>query len=129
MREAVSFRVKCKTAGSGPVAIPRMTPLLLQSVLKVIPSSRAVRVAGEVQCGLAYACGAAVWLSRACTGLTVTPALLQDNDMVRWCPGVPHCGRAVRVAGEVHCEPECACGHRFCFACALEPHSPCTCDM
>ncbi|CAK0772066.1 hypothetical protein CVIRNUC_003925 [Coccomyxa viridis] len=54
---------------------------------------------------------------------------VEDNDMVRWCPGVPHCGRAVRVAGEVHCEPECACGHRFCFACALEPHSPCTCDM
>ena len=48
---------------------------------------------------------------------------------MRWCPSVPHCGRAVRVAGEVHCEPECACGRRFCFACTLEPHSPCTCDM
>ncbi len=53
----------------------------------------------------------------------------QDNQLVRWCPSVPHCGRALRVAGEVHCEPECACGQRFCFACALEPHSPCTCDM
>ena len=62
-------------------------------------------------------------------GSRCSPFLLQDNNMVRWCPGVPHCGRAVRVAGEVHCEPECACGHRFCFACALEPHSPCTCDM
>lgn len=54
---------------------------------------------------------------------------MQDNALVRWCPSVPHCERAVRVAGEVHCEPECACGHRFCFACALEPHSPCTCHM
>ena len=49
--------------------------------------------------------------------------------MVRWCPSVPCCGRAVRVEGDAQCEPECACGLRFCFACADEPHSPCTCDM
>lgn len=61
--------------------------------------------------------------------LTTHSIPLQDNALVRWCPSVPHCGRAIRVAGEVHCEPECACGQRFCFACALEPHSPCTCDM
>lgn len=42
---------------------------------------------------------------------------------------VPHCGNAMRVDGEPHCEPECSCGTRFCFACTEEPHSPCTCDM
>ena len=31
--------------------------------------------------------------------------LLQDNALVRWCPSVPHCGRTIQVAGEVHCEP------------------------
>ena len=56
-------------------------------------------------------------------------ALWQDNALVRWCPSVPHCGRAIRVEGELHCEPECTCGLRFCFACGEDPHSPCTCDM
>ncbi|CAL8462233.1 g1764 [Coccomyxa elongata] len=54
---------------------------------------------------------------------------VEDNAMVRWCPSVPHCGRAIRVEGEVHCEPECSCGLRFCFACGEEAHSPCTCEM
>lgn len=54
---------------------------------------------------------------------------IEDNAMVRWCPSVPSCGRAIRVDGDQHCEPECSCGERFCFACGDSPHSPCTCDM
>lgn len=54
---------------------------------------------------------------------------VEDNADVCWCPSVPHCGHAVRAEKDVFCEPRCRCGHRFCFACAGEPHSPCTCDM
>lgn len=32
---------------------------------------------------------------------------IEDNAMVRWCPSVPSCGRAIRVDGDQHCEPEC----------------------
>lgn len=56
-------------------------------------------------------------------------SFIEDNKLVRWCPSVPHCGNAVQVNGELQCEPECSCGHRFCFGCGLEPHSPATCDM
>lgn len=42
---------------------------------------------------------------------------------------MPHCGRAVQVDSEPHCEPACECGHQFCFACCQAPHSPCSCDM
>jgi ariadne-1 len=55
---------------------------------------------------------------------------LEDNDFVKWCPSVPHCGRAIRVGGsEQHCEVECPCGVGFCFACAAGAHSPCPCTM
>ncbi|KAK9806532.1 hypothetical protein WJX73_007969 [Symbiochloris irregularis] len=54
---------------------------------------------------------------------------VDDNASVRWCPSVPCCGRAISVAEDVHCQPECRCGMRFCFACGDEPHSPCTCSM
>ena len=37
--------------------------------------------------------------------------------------------RLVQVDGEPYCEPTCACGNQFCFACTGKPHSPCTCEM
>ncbi|TVU46077.1 hypothetical protein EJB05_05595 [Eragrostis curvula] len=58
---------------------------------------------------------------------------VDDNTAVKWCPSVPHCGRAIRVAaGESEaplCEVECLCGHSFCFRCAARAHSPCPCAM
>ncbi|CAM0875837.1 unnamed protein product [Alopecurus aequalis] len=55
---------------------------------------------------------------------------LDNNLFVKWCPSVPHCGRAIRVgADERHCEVECTCGVGFCFVCAAEAHSPCPCTM
>lgn len=42
---------------------------------------------------------------------------------------MPHCGRAVQVDSEPHCEPTCECGHQFCFACCQAPHTPCSCEM
>ncbi|KAG6530890.1 probable E3 ubiquitin-protein ligase ARI2 [Zingiber officinale] len=54
---------------------------------------------------------------------------IEDNDKVKWCPSVPHCGNAIRVDGDVYCEVECACGLRFCFSCSSEAHSPCSCPM
>ncbi|KAF7047805.1 hypothetical protein CFC21_056673 [Triticum aestivum] len=55
---------------------------------------------------------------------------LENNDSVKWCPSVPHCGRAIRVgAGERYTEVECPCGLGFCFACAAGAHSPCPCTM
>ncbi|XP_048569573.1 probable E3 ubiquitin-protein ligase ARI1 [Triticum urartu] len=55
---------------------------------------------------------------------------LENNDSVKWCPSVPHCGRAIRVgAGERYTEVECPCGLGFCFACAAAAHSPCPCTM
>lgn len=32
---------------------------------------------------------------------------VDDNASVRWCPSVPCCGRAISVAEDVHCQPEC----------------------
>jgi ariadne-1 len=54
---------------------------------------------------------------------------VDDNRKVCWCPSVPHCGNAVRVNGDGHCEVACPCGHQFCFACGDQPHSPATCEM
>jgi len=54
---------------------------------------------------------------------------VDDNRKVRWCPSVPHCGNAVRVNGDSHCEVACPCGRQFCFACGDQPHSPATCEM
>ena len=58
---------------------------------------------------------------------------VDDNSAVKWCPSVPHCGRAVRLAaadGEPPaCEVECPCGACFCFRCAAPAHSPCPCAM
>ncbi|XP_058069160.1 probable E3 ubiquitin-protein ligase ARI2 isoform X2 [Magnolia sinica] len=52
-----------------------------------------------------------------------------DNNKVKWCPSVPHCGNAIRVEGDSYCEVECTCGLQFCFNCSLEAHSPCSCQM
>ncbi|OEL29370.1 putative E3 ubiquitin-protein ligase ARI2 [Dichanthelium oligosanthes] len=57
---------------------------------------------------------------------------VDDNSAVKWCPSVPHCGRAIRVADaevEPLCEVECPCGTNFCFRCAATAHSPCPCAM
>ncbi|GJN24037.1 hypothetical protein PR202_gb11745 [Eleusine coracana subsp. coracana] len=55
---------------------------------------------------------------------------LEDNDSVKWCPSVPHCGHAIRVgASERYVEVECPCGFSFCFNCAAHAHSPCPCTI
>ncbi|CAK9178574.1 unnamed protein product [Ilex paraguariensis] len=54
---------------------------------------------------------------------------IEDNNRVKWCPSVPHCGNAIRVEDDEYCEVECACGLQFCFRCSAEPHSPCSCLM
>ncbi|KAL2894728.1 putative E3 ubiquitin-protein ligase ARI2 [Bienertia sinuspersici] len=54
---------------------------------------------------------------------------IDDNKRVKWCPSVPHCGRAIRVEEDEFLEVECACGHQFCFGCLCEAHSPCSCLM
>lgn len=52
---------------------------------------------------------------------------IEDNEKVKWCPSVPHCGNAIRTDGGVLCEVECLCGLQFCFNCSSEAHSPCSC--
>ncbi|CAI0465495.1 unnamed protein product [Linum tenue] len=55
---------------------------------------------------------------------------IEDNKRVKWCPSVPHCGNAVQVeADDLVCEVECECGMQFCFSCAADAHSPCSCRM
>jgi len=54
---------------------------------------------------------------------------IEDNQRVKWCPSVPHCGNAIKVKSDEILEPECDCGARFCFGCGEVPHSPCTCAM
>ncbi|KAL9275703.1 putative E3 ubiquitin-protein ligase ARI1 [Drosera capensis] len=54
---------------------------------------------------------------------------IDDNNKVKWCPSVPHCGNAIRVEDDKFCEVECACGQQFCFSCSCEAHSPCSCLM
>lgn len=54
---------------------------------------------------------------------------IEDNGKVKWCPSVPHCGNAILVEGDPFCEVECLCSQQFCFNCAAEAHSPCSCVM
>ncbi|KAF3786598.1 putative E3 ubiquitin-protein ligase [Nymphaea thermarum] len=54
---------------------------------------------------------------------------IEDNNKVKWCPSVPHCGNAIRVEDDSCCEVECTCGMQFCFSCSSEAHSPCSCLM
>lgn len=54
---------------------------------------------------------------------------VDDNRKVKWCPSVPHCGRAVRINSDPHVEVTCHCGQQFCFACNDPPHTPATCEM
>ncbi|KAJ8621039.1 hypothetical protein MRB53_029568 [Persea americana] len=54
---------------------------------------------------------------------------IEDNNKVKWCPSVPHCGNAIRIEGDAYCEVECTCGLQFCFSCSAEAHSPCSCLM
>jgi ariadne-1 len=60
---------------------------------------------------------------------SIVDGFVEDNRRVKWCPSAPHCGRAVRVNGDPHCDISCLCGVQFCFACGMEPHSPATCEM
>lgn len=54
---------------------------------------------------------------------------LEDNDKVKWCPSVPHCGNAISFEANGVCEIKCTCGMEFCFGCLAEAHSPCSCSM
>ncbi|CAI9093642.1 OLC1v1029191C1 [Oldenlandia corymbosa var. corymbosa] len=55
---------------------------------------------------------------------------VDDNKSIKWCPSVPHCGNAITVDdGDEYREVECVCREEFCFRCASEPHSPCSCLM
>lgn len=54
---------------------------------------------------------------------------IDDNERVKWCPSVPHCGNAIHIDDDEVYEVECACGVQFCFSCSSEPHSPCSCMM
>jgi ariadne-1 len=55
---------------------------------------------------------------------------LENNDFVKWCPSVPHCGRAIRVGTrDTDCEVKCPCGVSFCFNCMEQAHSPCPCTI
>lgn len=90
---------------------------------------------------MAAGCGAICDESKVKKLIADAPDLLQrysnslldsyvdDNKRVKWCPSVPHCGRAVQVDSEPHCEPTCECGHQFCFACCQAPHTPCSCEI
>jgi ariadne-1 len=88
--------------------------------------------------GVVFAAGSARrWPAPTCEPLWLSPpspppaaeSYVDDNKRVKWCPSAPHCGHAVRVPGDPHCDVECACGQRFCFACTEAPHSPATCEM
>ncbi|CAI0558753.1 unnamed protein product [Linum tenue] len=60
----------------------------------------------------------------------VLDSYIEDNRRVKWCPSVPHCGNAVQVeADDLVCEVQCECGLQFCFSCAADAHSPCSCRM
>uniref|UniRef100_A0A7N0V0S5 RBR-type E3 ubiquitin transferase n=2 Tax=Kalanchoe fedtschenkoi TaxID=63787 RepID=A0A7N0V0S5_KALFE len=54
---------------------------------------------------------------------------IEDNDKVKWCPSIPHCGNAISVESDGVCEVKCTCGLEFCFGCLSEGHSPCSCFM
>lgn len=56
-------------------------------------------------------------------------SFIEDNERVKWCPSVPHCGNAISVDGDKNCEVECPCGTEFYFNCSSQPHSPCSCLM
>lgn len=56
-------------------------------------------------------------------------SFIEDNERVKWCPSVPHCGNAISVDGDKNCDVECPCGTQFCFNCSSQPHSPCSCLM
>jgi len=53
---------------------------------------------------------------------------------LRWCPN-PGCERSLELGADQHrafqhsVAVECACGHRFCWACSGAPHEPATCDQ
>lgn len=55
-----------------------------------------------------------------------------DNNRVRWCPSVPHCGRAAKIItndAQHTISVKCPCGIFYCFKCGKEPHLPATCEM
>ena len=72
-------------------------------------------------------------------------AFVEASEDIRWCPH-PGCTRAVRLKPEESVPREdearggqrkvanprivdCGSGHFFCWACSLEPHDPCNCEM
>lgn len=60
---------------------------------------------------------------------SVMTSYIDDNANMRWCPSIPHCGRAVEVLGDGYIELACTCGKAFCFKCGSDAHSPATCKM
>lgn len=57
---------------------------------------------------------------------------IEGNKRIKWCPSVPHGGKAIRVDGISNCdlvEVECTCEQQLCSACSSQAHSPCTCAM
>lgn len=65
-----------------------------------------------------------------CFERSLLESYIEDNNKVKWCPSVPHCGNAIRVDhDDIYHEVECACGLQFCFNCLLVTHSPCPCTM
>lgn len=65
-----------------------------------------------------------------CFERSILESYIEDNNKVKWCPSVPHCGNAIRVEhDDIYHEVECTCGQQFCFNCLLGTHSPCSCVM
>jgi ariadne-1 len=101
VKEGLSRRVMCMTPGCGVLCDEDQVKNLLQDTPDVLAKYEDDLINGYVD----------------------------DNKKVRWCPSVPHCGNAIRVNGDSHCEVACKCGRQFCFACGDQCHSPATCEM
>ncbi|KAG7666760.1 hypothetical protein Ndes2526B_g04760 [Nannochloris sp. 'desiccata'] len=101
VREGLSRRLLCMAHGCGVLCDEDQVKLLLHDAPDVLAKYEEALIDGYVD----------------------------DNRKVRWCPSVPHCGNAVRVNGDSHCEVACTCGRQFCFSCGDQPHSPATCEM
>ncbi|KAJ6236378.1 e3 ubiquitin-protein ligase ari5-related [Anaeramoeba flamelloides] len=59
---------------------------------------------------------------------TLAKSFVSQNPENAWCPA-PNCDRAC-TKGMIQrgTNVECSCGHRFCFNCKEEAHSPANCD-
>jgi ariadne-1 len=53
---------------------------------------------------------------------------IEGHTSLKWCPN-PKCNHAVYFEAGGQIDIECVCGHRFCFSCLEEAHSPCPCHL